>query len=32
MEEEEMGDENVINMGINSNGLIDIIVNPETED
>lgn len=29
LEEEEIGDENVINMGINSGGLIDIIVNPE---
>lgn len=30
--EEEWGDENVINMGINADGFIDIIVNPETED
>lgn len=30
--EEELDDENVINMGINTDGLIDIIVNPEPED
>ena len=28
LEEEELGDENDINMGINTDGLIDIIVNP----
>ena len=27
--EEEMGEDNIINMGINTDGLIDIIVNPE---
>lgn len=30
--EEEFGGENTINMGINTDGLIDIIVNPEPED
>ena len=30
--EEEWDDENTINMGINTDGLIDIIVNPEPED
>ena len=30
--EEEWDDDNVINMGINTDGLIDIIVNPEPED
>jgi hypothetical protein len=30
--EEEWNDDNIINMGINTDGLIDIIVNPEPED
>lgn len=30
--EEEWDDDNIINMGINSDGLIDIVVNPEPED